>query len=971
MPTQPITDSPLDKFQQFHKKVFTAPKDGFLAWGIAKMDTYEKEQLAGITYISGSIIERIIAAVMPLFALLDTICFLAKAFYKAVTMRSDEALADLLSCGKSLGIFFASVVATIPAICYPFKVYRTEEGWDKLMDQQMFQRIKNEYETSMENVSPEHGKGLEVLRQVIGKQCSNVITDSQIKEALQAILDNIKLPQEDQDNYKTNKKNILITNYMALFAHISAVIWKKDLTLASEEHNDFVKLATRLCDIHNDETRTKLFDILLCSLENTTFAHWQFLVHGQDARGKVHSLAEHEHLSFFAASQLNLKAESLNKLTVVCKNFFKDRTKNIELISFLADLYFAKVNITIKEDIISQIYEDQIKEEKIYLKAGRTRDAIKIYNTLLATNDSGLIQECLQIGKEKGSSDAVFQAMFNKIFNLELKAEELKVLLDKLRAPWAWLRFHTRLKELTGAERRKALEASCKCLKWAIEGTYQQNRHDDKHNPHLKAIFEKYPDLKESWIKAPVRKAADLAPNVHENFKELDVFDTQDPTDILLIGVEAHNCMNLYGLLNRVKTLIGFMMDGKTHVIVVKNAKKEIRAEVELQLMWDHKNKRPVLHLDKISAAASPDTVEFDNVHAALVAYAKERAQQLKIDLVGHYENDSLNYIYENPLAKPNTNYNGTVSSLGTSSPIEYVNCYSDTIDGPYSLKGANLLQKAYEEKRPEIVVKPNSSATSSPTPREVSSILETTEAWLDTAFLNAEGGLNRLPFLQAFLATNDSAEREKQVKQLAEHKKELYGLKAKKVQDAMAPFHFGFQQLCLQLCDENQASKQKRHLNNILSSLSKHEVPFSSPELIADCHALIALIDANKPTGEQIRQWLQQTWIELRHLDLTQWQLETLNKALTTTETLRIKPLFEEIKAARKNIQASLPKNSDAEIEEANLTDLQQCCMQLISEKQSQQHKKILTNLLALLNKIPSLTCYLEVVQRRLDYLA
>lgn len=1039
IPSKTTVGSPLTKFQHFHKEVFTAPKGGLCAWAIHRMEYYELGERTKVAYISSRIIKRIIAIAMPLFALLDAICFFAKVLFKAAILRFGEARADLMSCGKSLGIFFGSLIATPAAIHDPLRVYRTEESWGKVMDRQMHQRIKNDYASRLANSNEK--ENIDLLKDAINEQCGNIIADPQIKIALQEVLQKITekdlvdvdpqvklsigevLQKIDEKNLvfanpqvkitleetlaKINKKDLLIAdpqvviemqkilkamdesdqtivdpqvekamqeilqkinekglnnyssvivdNYMHLFGHLSVGIWRKKIALTPEAHKNFVDLAERICLLRNDEVRLQLTDILLISLKDNgeAFNRWQAIAKGTVVNKIIRKLPTHAHLPLFVASQLGLQDAFVEKISKICNSAFKDKLINIELITFLINLHSADVNNSIKEEIITQIYDNQATTEYIPAQSERSRNAMKIFTTLLTIDDTKLIQDCLSIGKEAGNSDAVLKKLFNEIFDLELDDNELKMLLDPklLRAPWAWLRFHTRLTELTGSERVNALEANRKCLKWFVEGTYQQHRHDEDKNPHLKAIFEKFPDLRQAWVKSPARKVADLVPQADDTFKEFDIIDTQDPSDILLIGVEAHQCMNLFGRLYRVKGLLGFLMDGKTHVIVVKNAKGEIRGEAELQLMWDKQNDRPVLLLEEICTAAGSGTKEENDVNLALHAYAKERAQALKLDLVGHYEGSEGNFNYNVPRPEEYTNYNGSVSSLGTSSPIEYVNCYLDILKGPYTVKGTNVLARAYQAERPEVV------PDETPNPGQLetdSSDHDEPPTDMQTRLQNYiffEGGLslNRLPFLTAFLATDDATERANQISLLAKHKKEIKNSKAKKVQDGMAAFHFGFQQLCLQLFEENQARPQKRHLTNILNALIKNEVPFSSPELIADCQSLMAYIDSNKPTGEQIRQWLKQHWIESKHLDLAQWQIEIAGKALSATDASAIKPLNEELKATRKAVQINLSQNSDEEIEQAGLVDLQECCMQLIVEQKPEQRKVILDRFWAL----------------------
>ena len=334
----------------------------------------------------------------------------------------------------------------------------------------------------------------------------------------------------------------------------------------------------------------------------------------------------------------------------------------------------------------------------------KTLEAIKTANILMSLKKSDLIEACLQ---DKNKEDKnILISLFKTVYDVDLTADQIAKVQSSVRDISALLQFHLRLKELSGDEKVKALEANKKCLKWIANGKYDQKRHSIKNNPHLKTIFENYPDLEKPWQEAPSMKIKDLMPSYEGPYKDFEIKETKDPSDILLIGVEARNCLDLRGRLYRVKGLLGFLLDGKTHEIVITDPKGKIISQAELQLMWDEKQKRPVLLLEEICSSVDRNDPANKTLNNAIVAYAKKRAETLGLDLVSRlYEKDGLwvypqysqgkSYLYKN--ANP---YDGIVSSLGTSSPIDYANCFLDTTNGPYELlrTDVQLLQQSFKK---------------------------------------------------------------------------------------------------------------------------------------------------------------------------------------------------------------------------------------------------------------------------------
>ena len=132
--------------------------------------------------------------------------------------------------------------------------------------------------------------------------------------------------------------------------------------------------------------------------------------------------------------------------------------------------------------------------------------------------------------------------------------------------------------------------------------------------------------------------------------------------------------------------------------------KGAIKAQAELQLMWDDKNKRPVLFLEELCTALDRKEEGSKAICKAIVEYAKKRAEALGLDLVTRYEEKNGMLDPE----KPSLPYEGTVTSLGSSSPIEYVNTYFDIINGPYSVGATNIVQASYKPRTPPCEIEVN-----------------------------------------------------------------------------------------------------------------------------------------------------------------------------------------------------------------------------------------------------------------------
>lgn len=308
-----------------------------------------------------------------------------------------------------------------------------------------------------------------------------------------------------------------------------------------------------------------------------------------------------------------------------------------------------------------------------------------ILRMILSLNDSDLISNCLNsVGTEKAyhylSDDRIVTDIFVKVFELEELPYDAFIKIQQLRAPWALVAFHGRLAETKSKYRSDLYKCSRQIVKSLLDGTYDELRHETDTNPTLKKVFEARSDLKSIWM-SPSKsyKVEDLYPAASRRFADFNVVEATDPSDILLIGNDTHTCVHLGGRIERVVGMSAFIRDGKIHTVLIKNNEGVTVAETQLQLMWDEKNSKPVLFVEQANFLGA-ESNDYSLEHA-IYDYARKRAEELRLDLVTCYK-------MKDPKGKlmSSQKYKGKVSSLGSSSPLEYVNRYFKNFSKPYEL---------------------------------------------------------------------------------------------------------------------------------------------------------------------------------------------------------------------------------------------------------------------------------------------
>lgn len=154
-----------------------------------------------------------------------------------------------------------------------------------------------------------------------------------------------------------------------------------------------------------------------------------------------------------------------------------------------------------------------------------------------------------------------------------------------------------------------------------------------------------------------------------EDFK---VFVTDDPVDWMLCGTDVPGSgQRLDGIPGLNVGLLGYMMDGKNRLLVIKNSEGKIAARTLLSLLWDGDN--PVLYRERLY----PDTISAKESEA-LNRLAKQIAEKLNVPLTAKEGKGGA--------------YGKSLHALGGPAPYEYSDaCKGITVNGRYTITGANL----------------------------------------------------------------------------------------------------------------------------------------------------------------------------------------------------------------------------------------------------------------------------------------
>ncbi len=321
-------------------------------------------------------------------------------------------------------------------------------------------------------------------------------------------------------------------------------------------------------------------------------------------------------------------------------------------------------------------------------KFSNMEGAIRILTTLFSLQDDNLINVCLEALDDDSSSfqyindPKIIGYLFKKIFEVKGLSDDLDKALSKIRKPNALIHYHSRLMELEKQDKEKALSVFLDFLKAALSGTLTGFRHKVENNPHLRKIFERFPELRAKWVEHKEMKIKDVDSTLDSKFENWSVMEVEDCSDLILQASEFYNsCVSLNGRLPKVHGLLGIMVDGKTHTILVKDASGNPRAKARIVLLWDDKNEKPVLYVDAFDVQTG-----MNDLVKVVKQFVKIKADELELDMVTTFGEGGSRHSGFGP------KYKGNAVSLGSNSPVEYVNTLMRTCERTYEINPVYVL---------------------------------------------------------------------------------------------------------------------------------------------------------------------------------------------------------------------------------------------------------------------------------------
>lgn len=177
-------------------------------------------------------------------------------------------------------------------------------------------------------------------------------------------------------------------------------------------------------------------------------------------------------------------------------------------------------------------------------------------------------------------------------------------------------------------------------------------------------------DIDECWLKLKPSKTTQM---------KWTVQDSDHWEDLLLMGTEVpSSCQSIDSSAEKNKCLLGYMLDGKTRLMVVKDAEGKIVARSVIRILWDDKSKSPVVFMEKIYGLKNPD------LEILLLEACIRKAKALGLPLVASSKEDLS-------IAHELKSYPNPIKSLGSPAPFEY----SDA-SGGVNAKGIFTVDKVF-----------------------------------------------------------------------------------------------------------------------------------------------------------------------------------------------------------------------------------------------------------------------------------
>lgn len=248
------------------------------------------------------------------------------------------------------------------------------------------------------------------------------------------------------------------------------------------------------------------------------------------------------------------------------------------------------------------------------------------------------------------------------------------------REPYAIFTYIGSINKLPEYHRIKAIEALTAYVIAVLNRTYKADRYDPETNIHLKTLFEGRDALRAEWIKGDKVEEADLigasssaassgssdmvespAFSEQKNVKDnplgdddrIDIIDTDEAEDILLCGDEVlGSCQRLNGNPNLNKGLLGYLLNGQTRMVAVKDhGTGKILGRCLLRLLWDETHEKPALFQERCYFG---NVADVNRIETLLDRMCSRRAAAMDCQLY-------------------KTDMHPKLTSLGGTAPFEYI----------------------------------------------------------------------------------------------------------------------------------------------------------------------------------------------------------------------------------------------------------------------------------------------------------
>jgi|GEM_PF-3863988 len=244
------------------------------------------------------------------------------------------------------------------------------------------------------------------------------------------------------------------------------------------------------------------------------------------------------------------------------------------------------------------------------------------------------------------------------------------------RVPFALSIYAAKLKDLPPRDRERAQQAFHEFVVQILEDptgeTFRQTRYGSNH-PHLDLLS---PARLEAWKKGETSAWGEISEYAPEKCGKWTFIDTDSPEDLLLCGTEiAGSCQTIHGQPDKVKGLLGYLIDGKNRMIAIKDESGRIRARCLFSILLTQEGE-PVLMLETMYTAKMDREAEI-----ALERFAVRRAQALGMRMFSQVE----------PIGYKCSPYPNPLRSVSEAAPFEYRDSCGSIQQGPFSV--SNLLE--------------------------------------------------------------------------------------------------------------------------------------------------------------------------------------------------------------------------------------------------------------------------------------